>query len=113
MVRTSWFLLALALVVLTQAVAGSVGAQTEERRVSLEFTDAPLLEVLRVLFHDTPYAFSLDPGLEELRVTISVGDATFTEALCAIVNVSAAGLDCTTRSRPICTTRCSGVCTTP
>jgi hypothetical protein len=84
MTRTSWLLVGLALLLLAQPVAGPALAQSEEHRVSVDFTDAPLGDVLRAVFRDTPYTFTLGPGLEGLRVTIALSDATFPEALRAI-----------------------------
>jgi hypothetical protein len=84
MTRTSWLLVGLALLLLAQPVAGPALAQSEEHRVSVDFTDAPLGDVLRAVFRDTPYTFTLGPGLEGLRVTITLSNATFPEALRAI-----------------------------
>jgi len=85
MTRPSWLLVGVALLLLAQAVAGPAGSQDQERRVTLSFTDTPLEEALRVLFHDTPYTFALDPDLANLRVTTAVRDVTFTQALGAIL----------------------------
>jgi len=85
MTRTSCLLFGLALLLIGQVVAGPVAAGNEERLFSVDFTDAPLEDVLRALFQDRPYTFTLGPGLEDLRVTIALSDVTFTHAVRAIL----------------------------
>jgi len=86
MIRPSCLLLGLALLLLAQAITGAAGAENEEPRdVTLSFTDAPIEEALRVLFHDTPYTFALAPGLAGLPVASTVRSVTFTQGLRAIL----------------------------
>jgi type II secretory pathway component GspD/PulD (secretin) len=85
MTRTSCLLLGIALLLLAQPLAGPVAAQDEEHLFGVDFTDAPLEDVLRVLFQDRPYTFTLGPGLEDLRVTITLSNVTFTQALRAVL----------------------------
>ncbi|MDH4180163.1 MAG: STN domain-containing protein [Armatimonadota bacterium] len=87
MTRTPWLLFGLALILLAQPVAGPAVAGNEEHRFTLDFTDASLEDVLRVLFQDRPYAFTLDPGLEDCRVTIILREVTFRQALRAILSM--------------------------
>ncbi|UCC67824.1 MAG: hypothetical protein JSV79_12020 [Armatimonadota bacterium] len=81
MTRTPRLLFCLALLLLAQPVAGPALAGSEERRVTLDFADAPLEDALRVLFQGRPYAFTLDPGLEDCRVTMDLRDVTFQQVL--------------------------------
>ena len=85
MTRRPWLLLGIAVLLLGQSVAGAAVARQEEHRFSVDFTDAPLGDALRILFHDTPYAFSLGPGLEGLPVTLSLNNVTFRQALSAVL----------------------------
>jgi len=87
MTRTSCLLFGLALLLLAQPVAGPAGAQNEEHLFSVDFTDAPLEDVLRAVFQDTPYTFTLGPGLDDRRVTTTLANVTFPQALRAILTL--------------------------
>jgi hypothetical protein len=87
MTRISWLLFGLALLLLAQPLAGPAGVQGQERHFTLDFTDAPLGDVLRVVFHDTPYTFTLDSDLEQRRVTITLREVSFSHALRAILSL--------------------------
>ena len=87
MTRTSWLLLGLALIVFVQAAAGAATEGQPDRPLTLHFTDAPLGNVLRALFRDTPYSFTLDPDLEQRRVTITLREVAFGHALRAITGM--------------------------
>ena len=57
-----------------------------ERPITLDLRDTPLEEALRALFIDTPYDFALEPGISG-TVTVMVNNATFSQALRAILEL--------------------------
>jgi type II secretory pathway component GspD/PulD (secretin) len=87
MTRTSWLLLGLALLLLAQAAAGAATEGQPDRYITVDFRDAPLDDVLRSVFRETPYTFTLGPGLEDLRLTITLNEVTFRQALRAITGM--------------------------
>jgi hypothetical protein len=84
--------LLLGLFVLLVAVTGALAltaatyAQEEENRISLDLKDANLEDALRLIFRP-PYSFALEPGVTG-RVTVSLHDVTFSQALRAILDLN-------------------------
>ncbi|MGD0114002.1 MAG: STN domain-containing protein, partial [Armatimonadota bacterium] len=81
----------LMLLLLTVAVTGALAmsaafAQDEENRISLDLKDASIEDALRLIFRP-PYSFTLEPGVTG-RVTVSLHDVTFSQALRAILDMN-------------------------
>ncbi len=84
----------LCVVVIAVACGTAVGSvqwtPTDESgdRVSLDLRDASLGEALKAIFHGTSFSYAFDePGLEALRVTISMHDVTWLQAFGAILEM--------------------------
>ena len=87
--RTRVLLITIAVVVTMTGVLAfnaSGWAQMEERRITLDLRDAPLDDALRLLFRDTPYSYTLAPGVSG-TVTLTLNDVTFSQALRAILEI--------------------------
>ena len=86
--RTRLLLMLLLLVVaVTGALAMSAAfAQDEENRITLDLKDANLEDALRLIFRP-PYSFTLEPGVTG-RVTVSLHDVTFSQALRAVLDLN-------------------------
>jgi uncharacterized membrane protein YgcG len=88
--KTRWLLVILGILIAGTAVL-AVGARTwaqeEERLITLELREAPLDAALRMLFRDTPYGFTLDPGISG-TVTVTLNEVTFSQALRAILDMN-------------------------
>ena len=81
----------LMLMLLVVAVTGVLAlsaafSQDEENRISLDLRDANLDDALRLIFRP-PYSFTLEPGVTG-RVTVSLHDVTFSQALRAILDMN-------------------------
>jgi hypothetical protein len=87
MTRTSWLLVGLTVVLLAQVAAGAGTEGQPNQYISLDLEDVSLEEALGALFQDTPHSFALAPGLEDLRVTITLNEVTFGQALRAILTM--------------------------
>ncbi len=89
--RTYTLLVALALLALAlsclSAPVWAQGQTTEERAISLDLRDAPIEDALRIIFRDTPYSFTLEPGVSG-RITLSLNDVPFSRALRAILDMN-------------------------
>ena len=80
-------MLLLLVVAMTGALAmRAVFAQEEENRISLDMKDASLEDALRLIFRP-PYSFTLEPGVTG-RVTVSLHDVTFSQALRAVLDMN-------------------------
>ncbi len=84
---TSWLLVGLALILLAQVAAGAGTEGQLDQYISLDLEDVSLEEALGALFQDTPYTFTLEPGLEDRRLTITFSEVTFAQALRAILTM--------------------------
>jgi len=82
----------LALLMLTVIVTGALAmsivafSQEEENPISLDLKDANLEDALRLIFRP-PYSFTLEPGVTG-RVTVSLHDVTFSQALRAVLDLN-------------------------
>ncbi len=61
-------------------------AQIEDRPITLDLRDADLEDALRLIFKDTPYSFTLEPGIGG-TVTLTLNNVTFSQALRAILEM--------------------------
>jgi len=68
--------------------AGSAWAQAEERAITLDVRDADLEDALRLIFKDTPYSFTLESGITARKVTLTLNNVTFSQALRAILEMN-------------------------
>lgn len=66
---------------------GSAWAEAEERAIMLDVRDADLEDTLRLVFKDTPYSFTLESGITARKVTLSLNNVTFSQALRAILEM--------------------------
>jgi len=83
-----WLVALGALVVVASVLA--LGAQTwaqqeEERRITVDLREAKIFDALSIIFRDTPYSFSLEPGITG-TITLSLQEVPFSTALRAILN---------------------------
>lgn len=69
------------------SAGGPAWAQMEERPITLDLKDVQLEDALRLVFKDTPYSFTLAPGLGGRTVTLTLNDVTFSQALRAILGM--------------------------
>jgi len=69
------------------AAGGPAWTQMEERPITLDLKDVQLEDALRLVFKDTPYSFTLAPGLGGRTVTLTLNDVTFSQALRAILGL--------------------------
>lgn len=69
------------------SAGGPAWAQMEERPITLDLKDVQLEDALRLVFKDTPYSFTLAPGLGGRTVTLTLNDVTFSQALRAILGL--------------------------
>ena len=69
------------------SAGGPAWAQMEERPITLDLKDVQLEDALRLVFKDTPYSFTLEPGLGGRTVTLTLNDVTFSQALRAILGL--------------------------
>jgi len=77
----------LALALATAMLLGLASAALcadQEPRVSLDLRQASVDSALRMLFKDTPYSYTLAPGVSG-EVTLALNDVTFPQALNAIL----------------------------
>jgi hypothetical protein len=87
MKRTSWLLVGLTVALLAQVAAGAATEGQPNQYISLDLEDVSLEEALGALFQGTPYTFTLEPGLEDDRLTITLSEVTFGQALRAILSM--------------------------
>ena len=82
------FALLMLLVAVTGVLATSAAAfaQDEENRITLDLKDANLEDALRLIFRP-PFSFTLEPGVTG-RVTVSLHDVTFSQALRAVLDLN-------------------------
>ena len=88
--RTRLLLIVLGIAVTLTAVpyvGGRAWAQGEERLLTYDLIQVPLEQALRFVFKDTPYSFTLAPGLEGRTVTLTLNDVTFSQALRAVLGM--------------------------
>ena len=89
--RTRICLVALGALVVIAGVfalgAQSWAQQEEERRITVDLRDAKIFDALSIIFRDTPYSFTLEPGAAG-TVTLSLQDVPFSTALRAILNAN-------------------------
>jgi hypothetical protein len=69
------------------ATGGPAWSQMEDRPITLDLKDVQLEDALRLVFKDTPYSFTLAPGLGGRTVTLTLNDVTFSQALRAILGL--------------------------
>ena len=90
MQRTSRSLLTLLALLLAAGcvllLASPASAQGEERLITLDLRDANLDDALKLIFRDTPYSYTLAPGISGL-VTLTLNEVTFSQALRAILDM--------------------------
>ena len=68
------------------AVTARTWAQGDEEHITLKLRDTPIDDALRMLFQDTPYSYTLAPGITG-TVTVTLNDVTFSQALRAILDI--------------------------
>ncbi len=68
-----------------QTPSSTSSGSAEERRITVDLRDARIDDALRIIFRDTSYSFTLEPGITG-RVTLSLQEAPFQTALRAILN---------------------------
>jgi hypothetical protein len=81
--------LGLLLLLIAVAVSFWTGqtACAQERQVTLDLREARLDDALRLLFEGMGYDYTLEPGLEELKVTVLIRDTAFPQALRAVLDL--------------------------
>jgi hypothetical protein len=62
-------------------------AAEDEHRITLDLRDANIEDALRMIFRDTPYSFTIEPGVTG-RVTLSLNEVPFSRALRAILDIN-------------------------
>jgi hypothetical protein len=84
-------LAAIALVAGCAALSAPLWAQgsatTEDHPITLDLRDANIEDALRMIFRDTPYSFTIEPGVSG-RVTLSLNEVPFARALRAILDIN-------------------------
>jgi hypothetical protein len=78
---------ALAVCLLPGVPVGAQGQADDERPITLDLRDASIEDVLRVIFRDTPYSFTLEQGVTG-RVTLSLTNVPFPRALRAVLDIN-------------------------
>ncbi len=80
-----------AIIIILLAATAAFGAETAEMRLNLDLKDVPFPEVIRQVFDGSAESYSVDPALNDMKVSATLKNVTKSEAIRVITRT--AGID--------------------